>query len=348
MTEMKNDQFKPVDRTIESIFALFFDERPVFAKVVDTGIGEDDFRSTVIIGTAEGNKYVLKLTDNDFTFPERIRMWARTAAEYRALGYYCPKIFGDKNGGFPTVRYRDHDCTVYAEEFSKYRSLEDRTEDGERSADAGAYAEEVWSMTAKIAAKKLDYTEYPSAYCLYTTFSPSEEADEVLDNALDWRRTAGSLPDEFSEQVQRIWELWRGNREALEPLYAKLPTSVFQADLNATNLLVDEDGRFKGVCDFNLSGKDVFLNYLMRENYGDFEAEIEKIRRALRIACRYYTFSEEEKAAALPLYRCLKPLWFIRVEDLREAGDDREAIRRCLDRTEHYLTEDIDFRSYME
>ena len=345
---MSSDNTVVIDDEVRKIHALFFSRAPVSAELIDSSRGDADFRNTLIFTAADGEKQVLKIVSNDFTFPEKIRMWQRTIEEYLALGYYCPRIFADKQGGFPEVSFRNHNCVAYAEEYSKYRSLEDRTEDGERSTDAGAYAEEVWSMTAKIAAKKLYYTEYPSAYCLYTTFSPSEEADEVLENALDWRRTAGSLPDEFSEQVQRIWELWRGNREALEPLYAKLPTSVFQADLNATNLLVDEEGRFKGICDFNLSGKDVFLNYLMRENYGDFEAEIEKIRRALRIACRYYTFSEEEKAAALPLYRCLKPLWFIRVEDLREAGDDREAIRRCLDRTEHYLTEDIDFRSYME
>ena len=54
------------------------------------------------------------------------------------------------------------------------------------------------------------------------------------------------------------------------------------------------------------------------------------------------------KEAALPLYRCLKPLWWTRVRDLKKAGNDREAVKRCLDRTEYYLTEDIDFKTYME
>jgi len=31
----------------------------------------------------------------------------------------------------------------------------------------------------------------------------------------------------------------------------RLPTSVFQADLNPTNLLVDDKGAFAGVFDFN-------------------------------------------------------------------------------------------------
>ena len=96
-----------------------------------------------------------------------------------------------------------------------------------------------------------------------------------------------------------------------------------------------------GVYDFNLSGKEVFLNYLMRENNS------ETIPEALRISSAYYTFSEEEKKAALPLYRCLKPLWWTAVSDLRKAGSDPEAVRRCLDQAERRLTEEIDFKRDM-
>ena len=73
---------------IRDIFRLFFDEEPVSAKVIETGRGEEDFRNAVILGTAEGNRYVLKITANDFTNDERIRVWKRTIEEYRALGYY--------------------------------------------------------------------------------------------------------------------------------------------------------------------------------------------------------------------------------------------------------------------
>ena len=144
-----------------------------------------------------------------------------------------------------------------------------------------------------------------------------------------------------------LYMVYGENREALEGLYRKLPTSVFQADLNSTNLLVDEDGNFKGVCDFNLCGKEVFLNYLMRENFDDFEKEIGLIREVLRIASETYDFNEDEKKAALPLYRCLKPLWYTRVCDLQEAGNDPEKVRECLDRIEHYQTADIDFAGWM-
>ena len=345
-----NDQTCPVDQEIIDVYSLFFDGTPVSAKLIDTSREEEDFRNTFIIETGDGNRVVLKITANEFTFPEKIRMWARTVDEYRNLGYYCPKIFCDKKGGFPVIRYRDRDCVVYAEEFSKYGSFEERISgDADmQNADTGRYLRDVWTMTAKIAAKRLDYTEYPSVWCLYDTFEPSDETDEVMGNALEWRKTAEALPEEFSEQVLRIWNRWSENRKALEPLYRKLPTSVFQADLNSTNLLVDEDGNFKGVCDFNLSGKEVFLNYLMRENFADFEKEIDLIREALRIASEHYSFNEDEKKAALPLYRCLKPLWYTRVYDLQEAGNDPVKVKECLDRIEYYQTADIDFAGWME
>ena len=333
----------PIDPILADLFHRFFDGTPVSAVIIDTSRGDADFRHTVIVTDKEGAKHVLKLADNDFTFPEKMRMWQRTVEEYRKLGYDCPPIFCDRDGGFPAVEYQGHTCYVHAEAFAGYRPLSERTaadEDQMREAYNG-YLEDIWRMTARIAAKKLDYTDYPSAYCLFETFCPSDKTDEVLENALAWKALADALPESFTAQVQRIWTLWSGNRESLAPLYRKLPTSVFQADLNATNLLIDEDGTMKGVYDFNLSGKEVFLNYLMREN------DSETIPQALEIASRYYAFSEEEKAAALPLYRCLKPLWWNAAQDLRDAGTDADAIRRCLDRAERLLTEDLDFRSHM-
>lgn len=334
---------EPIDPEIVELFHRFFDGTPVFAETVDTSRGDADFRNTVIVTTADGEKYVLKVAANDFTFPERMAVWQRTAEEYRKLGYDCPSIFRDRNGAFPSVTFHGHAAFAHAEAFSPYRSLEDRVgADENRMVEAyNSYLEDIWSMTAKVAAKKFSYTDWPSAYCLFETFCPSDETDEVLENALAWKKLADALPQAFAEQVQRIWKQWCDNREALQPIYQKLPTSVFQADLNATNILIDENGSFRGVYDFNLSGKEVFLNYLMREN------DSETIPAALQIARKYYTFSEAEKNAALPLYRCLKPLWWSAIQALKEAGTDGDAIKRCLDRAEKLLTEDIDFASFM-
>ena len=334
-----------MDNEIAKVFSLFFDDVPVTAETIDTSRGDADFRITSIVETDTGCKYVLKLADNDFTFPDRIAVWQRTAEEYRKLGYYCPRIFRDKTGSFPVVELRGHRCTAYAEEFAPFRSAEDRfSEDfGKNRELYYSYKHDIWKMTARIAAEYLDYTDYPSAYCLFETFCPSDRTDEVLENALAWKEYADTLPEEFREQTERIWQLWTDNRAELEEVYGQLPTSVFQADLNASNILLDEDGKFVGVFDFNLCGRDVFLNYLIRENDG-----AAGICDALKTAAEYYRFSDIEKDTVLMLYRCLKPLWYSRVQDLKEAGSDYDAVSAALSTAEHALTADIDFVSSME
>ena len=333
-----------MDAEIEKLFALFFDDTPIAVQRIDTSRGDADFRATFIVEAASGGKFVLKLADNDFTFPGKIAVWQRTVEEYRKIGCYCPRIFCDRAGQFPLVDFEGHRCAAYAEEYAPYHPLEDRfSEDfGQNEALYERYRRDLWRMTARIAAQYFDYTDYPSAYCLFETFCPSDQTDEVLENALNWKACADALPPACREQVERIWRLWTENRSALEPIYHQLPSSVFQADLNASNILLDEEGRFVGVYDFNLCGREVFLNYLMRESSG-----VSGICEALQIASEVYRFSELEKNTALPLYRCLKPLWYTRVEELKEAGSDPAAIRACLDEAEHALTAPIDFAAYM-
>ena len=334
-----------MDDELNSLFSLFFDDTPLAVREIDTSRGDADFRATFIMDTDGGKKLVLKLADNDFTFPEKIAVWQRTVEEYRKLGYFCPRIFRDKSGAFPLVDFRGRRCAAYEEEFAPYTQVENRfSEDfGQNAALYERYLPDIWRMTARIAALHLDYTDYPSAYCLYETFCPSDKTDEVLENAMSWKTCADTLPNVFAHQVEKIWRLWTENRAKLEPVYKTLPTSVFQADLNASNILLDEESRFVGVYDFNLCGRDVFLNYLMRESDG-----VSGIVRALQIASEVYRFSDLEKDAALMLYRCLKPLWYTSVQDLKKAGQDPDAIRKCLDEAERALTAPIDFTAYME
>lgn len=338
------------NRELLDIFRLFYNDVPSSFEIINTSRGDEDFRETVIAEFETGEKSVLKLADNDFTFPEKIEVWRRTSAEYRKAGYYCPKISPDKSGAYPVVRYKGHSCTAYAEEFSPYRPAEYRSEDArDKKVSEAEYEKEAWIMTAKIASKYFSYSDYPSAYCLFETFCPSDKTDEVLENALEWKKYVRTLPEEFQPQTEYIWRIWTENRKMLEPIYPKLPTSVFQADLNSTNILLDESGKFVGVYDLNLCGKDVFLNYLFRETFHyDYKTELDAIFRRLKIVSEYYDFSEGEKQAALMLYRCLKPLWSNKLERLKELENDKTSIVSYLNETENSLTENIDFALYMQ
>jgi len=336
-----------LDEELEQLFFLFFEELPVEIESKNTSHGEEDFREAVIAKWSSGEKYVLKLSDNDFTFPEKIKVWQRCAAEYRKLGYYCPEILASKNGDFPVVSYKGHNCVVYVEEFCKYTVAEERrVEDSKENVKfEKKWADAAWRMTAKMAAKKFDFCEYPSGYCLFETFCPSDETDEVLENALEWKRYVDALPEQFHEQTERIWKRWNDNRNELEKIYHKLPTSVFQADLNTTNLLLDENGEFVGIFDFNLCGRDVFLNYLFREIH--YQYELQYLLDTLKNVSQIYSFSDLEKQAAPLLYRCLVPLWFTEIETLKEAGQDASKIQECLNRTEELQTKEINFSAFM-
>lgn len=323
---------------VESIVSLFFDEKPVSYEIKNTSHGENDFREALIVQLESGVKYVLKLADNDFTSEDRIRIWQRCSEDYRRLGYYTPAIISSKSGGFPTVRYQDHNCVVYAEEYSLYACADSSG----RGLASSVHLTEILRMTAKVANLRSDYAVFPSGYCLFERFCPSDECDEVLQNAVEWYCYAQTLPSAFQPQVKRIWDEWNRNREALRTIYPKLPTSVFQADLNGSNTLCDENGNFVGIYDFNLCGRDVLLNYLFREmNWNEDEEELNRIKSALSIVGEEYAFSELEKTAAPMLYRCLKPLWYTKILRLKDAGDDCAAIQSCLDRTELALTRDL-------
>lgn len=331
-------------KEVYEILRLFFDVEPREFEIIDTSHGETDFREVIIAELETGEKAVVKLADNDFTFPDKIRMWQRTVEEYLAMGYYCPRIMPDKTGEFPTVTYKGHKCVAYAEEYALYRPAEYYPSNGIENIPPEKYEAEAWIMTARIAAKYFSYTDYPSGYCMFETFCPSDKTDEVLEMAEEWRAYAVTLPEEFKPQTERIWTLWLESRAALEKIYKKLPTSVFQADLNPTNILVDENGNFKGMYDFNLCGREVFLNYFFREA---FHKDIDWILKTLSLVSRYYSFSELEKQAAPMLYRCIKPLWFSCDHRLEKLNGDKNAIKSLLDETEYCLTADIDFSGNM-
>ncbi len=319
---------------------LFVKEPVEQYEIIDSSQGEEDFRETIIATLESGNKLVVKVSSNAFTTSESIKVWQRCAEEYRSLGYYCPQIYPSLMQEFPAVDYKGLHCIAYADEFSPYQSVH-------QSSVVKPFRDELYAMTARVAAKRFDYASIPSGYCLFDLF-PGEQMDEVTENAGAFLEYCKSLPPQFEEQWKRIYARWETNRRELKEIYYQLPFSVFQADFNDTNVLVDDEGNFVGIYDFNLAGRDEILNYLFREIYdGTFEEERQEILHALKIASQYYFFSDLEIKAAPLIYRCVKPLWYSRVQELKKAGGDLTRIKVCLNEMEHAQTCEIDFESVM-
>ena len=324
-----------------ALIALFADEESQECSIINNSHGKEDFRQTLIVKLNSGRKIVIKVANNSFTTSETIKMWQRCAEEYKNMGYYCPQIHTAMDGTFPQVCYKDRICFAYAEDYSIYQSAD-------QCGNVKPFREALYRMTAKIARERFNYTDMPSGYCLFELY-PGDEVDEVTENALDFYHYCKTLPESFYEQTSRMFMRWKNNRDELERLYFKLPFSVFQADFNDTNVLVDADGNFVGISDFNLAGKDQFLNYLFREIYlGSFDEELSEILRALEVASEVYSFSEAEIEAAPLIYRCVKPLWFTRVQTLKQACHDYDQVKNILDEMENAQIRNIEFRSAMK
>ena len=152
----------PKNNELLFIVQLFSEELPIKYEIQNTGRSDIDFRETVIAQFKSGNRIVIKLTDNDFTFPAKIEVWRKCAAEYRRLGYYCPEILYSKNGDFPLVEYKGHKCVAYAEEYSKYPIIERDDNIKDSAAFREKYMDAAFAMTARIAAERLSFTDYPS------------------------------------------------------------------------------------------------------------------------------------------------------------------------------------------
>lgn len=359
---------------INDILLLFADVAPKEYHTRNTRCEEKDFREVIFATYEDGNlpakfnnRLVIKLADNGFTDEKRLLMCERLALEYRKKGFYCPAFIRTKNNDYPVVDYKGRRCIVYAEEFSPYKTADSFEKSRILSNGKYNYLDQILRMNAEIAASHFNFSELPSGYVLFDLFDPADSADEVTENAYEWLKCTRSFPDRFETQVRRIWERWQGNREYLKSKYNDLPTSIFQADMNNSNILLKENGDFVGLLDFNLAGKDTFINYLFREIpyiFGsgngptaqetnilsikaDNESATARILYAINVVKKIYTFNDVEKELALPLYRCIRPLWFTCIETLRKAQTEDE-IQKLLDETEQIQTMEIDFSSLMK
>ena len=346
----------------KEVVGLFSEKVPDNIEVKNTSHGENDFRETLLVDFGS-SKIVIKLSANGFTDEKHLVLWERISREYQNLGYYCPQFIRSIDGTFPTVQYQGRDCIAWGEEFSKYRSAEelikDKFSDTKLVKDGWfTYLEDVMLMDATVAARHFDYTDMPSGFCMFELFDPTDECDETTEDAECWHEVAKKLPAVYSEQVNRIWNNWLQARNDLEKIYHKLPTSVFQADINETNVLLDEDGNFKGVYDFNLGGREVYINYLFRQSpyvstydtndgLDKDDTFLKRVIHALEIARKVYTFSDLEKQAAPLLYKCIRPLWWNAWRELEEFSGDDARIRQYLDEIEYEQNRVIDFSKHM-
>lgn len=348
---------------LKKIFALYSDKEPETYEIKDKSRGEDDYRLIVLTRWKE-SRSVIKISGNDFTTPERVLSWKRTADAYRQAGYYCPDMIRGKNGEYvQTVSFEGRQVTVYAEEYSKYQTAEQFEECEIKEDGSYTFRDSVYGTIGTIGQMHLKTADFPSGLCILEKFSESDECDEVMEEALNFKNTVEKFLPQYAEQFKRIWGLFLENKKKLEEIYGFLPTSVFQGDLNSTNVLLDEKKQFAGLIDFNLSGRDSILNQLMREfvmEYDDWGNEIfyserannwcsEELCRLLKETAGKYDFSEAERKYAILVYRYVRPFWWRPAHEIERVKEEQEKVRMIFEWVEHELKRtDIDFAGCMQ
>lgn len=349
------------------IFSLYHDDPPLGWEYKDTSRGEDDFRRTVF-ARWENQKLAIKIACNDFTSPHRVQVWQKAAAAYRAMGYYCPQIITSKKGNAAeTVEYEGRACVVYAEELSQFQTADQFDETGILQNGRYVYHDNALRFLCEVGSARMDFADFPSGLCILERFCPSDPCDEIMECALEFKEIIEGRFPQYTKRFQGIWAGFLANRSALEQIYSQLPVSVFQSDLNAANILLDDDTRFVGVLDFNLCGRDTVLNVLFRELWINFDEDIPDKRennmyyveqnnekalqsflRNLMMIKGSYSFTEAEKKAAPLLYRYLRPFWWRPLHALKRDQNNPDKVEKILSWIEREQARSIDFELILE
>lgn len=338
---------------MEFPLTLYYDTEVTNVEIKDSSHGDIDFRKVYIVNDGK-SKIVIKYFSNSFSNQNRITGWFRLMDEYRKIGLYCPAIIPNRHG---ELLYRhtidDRDYYVYAEEFSPFQTA------AQLDVEKWQYMPAVLRSLGIIASKQLDILDFPSAYCLLEPFAGVDTTDEETECALLFVDYIKKNLPKYLPRAEKLLDLFYKNQEECRKVYASLPTSCFQADLNSSNILLDDNLNFVGLFDFNLCGKEKVLNYAMREalwatyqsclvdkdnNYiFYFDKKLDDIRMQtflenMSYIQETYTFSDEEKKAFPILLRYINTFWWYSLSELEAFSNDDSKVEKMLDWFELQMT----------
>jgi len=337
---------------MDNIIQLFHNNKPSTVEIKEIRNSEADSRWIIFIAIND-EKYVIKIASNGFTTKERVNGWVQIVEEYKKLGYYSPNLQKSINGNYcEEIEYSGKSCVVWEEEFAKY-STQDTIDKSVYGLPNGkfVYYYEVLEFLGKVASLKLNNFSYCSGYARLKPFSNDEVTDEITQCIQTFDNLIREKTPEFTLRWQKILKLFEDNKKKLSEIYDSLPTSVFQSDTIGNNLLLDANGHFKGVIDYNLAGYDTNINmFISTVFYGYCYSKtdneiINDLLDALKYIGKYYSFNKLEIEALPHLYKYIFTIEYRRINALKKALGDTNKVKEILDSIERTLTNNIDFKS---
>lgn len=347
---------------MEYPISLYYDTEVSNVKTIDLCRGDDDYRKVHIVDDGH-RKLVIKYLSNTFSDKRRIEGWFKLMDEYRKIGLYCPAVVPNLRGELlhcDTLDGRDY--YTYAEEYSVYETAEhigkEKLKD-EQGHDC--YTPDVMRSLGKIASAGIDILDWGSAYCLLEPFCAPDTTDEATECAEAFVKYIRENLPAHLPRAEALLEMFYERQEKLRAVYYLLPTSCFQADLNDSNILLDENNRFVGLIDFNLCGREPVLNYAVREAlwgvsdkrlFGEkdsrlyfYDSELDDLRIKLFLENigyiqENYEFSEFEKEVFPILFRYMNSFWWFHLDEIKLIKENENKITQLFDWLDYQMTRD--------
>lgn len=183
---------------LENILNLYNLSGVKSSEIIDSSREEDDMRSTILVEYNNGEKLAVKLTNNVFTTPKRIKGWRELINKYLENGIYAPRIVEGLDGKFYyTVKADSIDLEtinglknknqifiVYAEEQKKYKCIDQFND----KINMNMYDAKIFETIGIIGNSNMELVPWNSAYCLYDKFSEDDLCDENYECAFDFCR----------------------------------------------------------------------------------------------------------------------------------------------------------------
>ena len=349
-------------KTVEYPISLYYDTEVSDIKTLDLCRGDDDYRKVYIVDDGH-RKLVIKYLSNTFSDKRRIEGWFKLMDEYRKIGLYCPVVVPNRNGELlhcDTVDGRDY--YTYAEEYSIHETAEHIGRDKYNDEQGHAYfTPDVMRSLGKIASAKLDMLDWASAYCLLEPFCAPDTTDEATECAIAFVNYVRDNIPTYLPRAEALLDMFYKRQADLREVYYSLPTSCFQADLNDSNILLDNENNFVGLIDFNLCGKEPILNYAVREAlwavsdkrlFGEkdsrlylYNKELDNLRISLFLENigyiqETYCFTSYERKVFPILFRYINSFWWYHIYEIKLIKEDENKLNQLLDWLEHQMTRD--------
>ena len=291
-------------QTIELVCMKFNIVAEKISDVIDTSRNEEDIRLIYVIN----DTWVLKMNTASVITEEFLLNLHDLSQRYRSIDVWCPdlrKTVEDTYLCHVFCNMRWFFC--YMEEFAPYKTLDSYMERNGLT-DEFQQKKKYLGHLGRLAAQytNVNLVETRSMWSIIDLAPLDVDVDEKQENLNTLTECLNNCGYQETADV-----LIRANEQArnvIKKHFDELPRCVYQGDLNTSNILVDEQGEFKGIIDFNMFGTEVnincFLNetaFLQEEDFEGFSAaEIKnqmrrKQKELLDVILAHYAWNEAEK-----------------------------------------------------